>query len=146
MSNAMVAMLPHLLAGLNLLGVLLLLPAYWAIRSGHRGRHQWLMVMALVVGLVFLLLYLTYHWIVGHVPFTGQGWIRIVYFSLLAAHVLMALVTAIMVPMTALRALGNHWEKHVAIARRTLPLWLFVCISGLVVYVMAFFLYPPPVT
>lgn len=143
MSNGMVVMLPHLLAGLNLLGVLLLLPGYWAIRSGHRERHRLLMTLALVVGVVFLLLYVTYHWIVGHVPFAGHGGVRIVYFSLLVIHVLMALVTAILVPMTAVRAFGKRWEKHVVIARRTLPLWLFVCVSGLVVYAMAFYLYPP---
>ncbi|MEO5328077.1 MAG: DUF420 domain-containing protein [Magnetococcus sp. THC-1_WYH] len=143
MDTDFIAILPHLLAGLNLAGILILVPGYRAIRSGNRDRHRLLMTGALVVGGLFLVLYLVYHAAVGHVPFAGQGGARIVYFSILFAHVLAALLIAIMVPVTVVRAIRGRFDKHVPIARWTLPIWLFVCLSGLVVYVMAFYLYAP---
>ncbi|MBF0146632.1 MAG: DUF420 domain-containing protein [Magnetococcales bacterium] len=137
MNHDTVALLPHLLAFLNLAGILFLVPAYLAIRSGRRDRHRRLMIGGLVVGVVFLVVYLVYHAVVGHVPFPGQGWMRVVYFSILATHVCMALVIAIMVPITVVWAIRGRFDKHVKIARWTLPIWLFVCVSGLVVYGMA---------
>ncbi|MBF0421530.1 MAG: DUF420 domain-containing protein [Magnetococcales bacterium] len=142
MSNDFVTTLPHCLAGLNLAGVLTLVPAYWAIRSGREEQHRLLMALALLIGMIFLVLYLVYHAIVGHVPFAGHGWVRPVYFSLLASHVLAALAVAYLVPKTVFRAWRGRWSAHVSIAPLTLSIWLFVCVSGLVVYAMAFYLYP----
>lgn len=141
MNSNIIAILPHVLAGLNLTGVFFLVPAYMAIRSGQKDRHRWLMIGALLVGVIFLVIYLVYHAVVGHVPFAGEGTVRVVYFSILASHVLMALVTALLVPFVVVQALRGRFEKHVKFARWTLPSWLFVCISGLTVYIMAFYLY-----
>lgn len=143
MDTDFIAMLPHLLAGLNLAGIMILVPGYIAIRSGNKDHHRLLMIGALGVGSLFLVFYLTYHAAVGHVPFAGRGLVRVVYFSILSAHVLAALLVAIMVPVTVVRAMRNRFDKHVKIARWTLPMWLFVCLSGLVVYVIAFYLYAP---
>ncbi|MBF0110674.1 MAG: DUF420 domain-containing protein [Magnetococcales bacterium] len=137
MNHDLVLLLPHVLAFLNLSGLMLLLPGYWAIRSGRRERHRRLMVASLVVGVLFLIVYLGYHAVVGHVPFPGQGMVRVFYFTILFTHIFMALVVAILVPITVVHALRGRFSGHVRIARWTLPVWLFVCFSGLVVYGMA---------
>lgn len=137
----MIAYLPHLQATLNGISLILISLAYVAIRSGNKERHKKLMLSALAVSSVFLVSYLTYHAQVGHVPFEGVGGIRIVYFSILFTHIACAALCLVMILMTAFRALKGTFERHKKIARWTLPLWGFVCVSGIVIYVMAFHIY-----
>ena len=99
------------------------------------------MISAFVVSLLFLVSYLTYHYHVGSVRFTGKGWIRPVYFSILISHTVLAAAIVPLVLVTLRRALKGHFDKHVRIARWTLPLWLYVSLTGVVVYFMLYHLF-----
>ena len=102
-----------------------------------------LMIAALFVSSLFLVFYLYYHYQVGNIPFAGQGMIRPVFFSLLASHVILA---ALMVPMilaTVIRALRGRFDDHRRIARWTLPVWIYVSVTGVLIYLLAFQIYPP---
>jgi putative membrane protein len=134
--------LPHILAVINTATVIVLLASYWFIRQGDRGSHKKGMLTAAVLGAAFLAIYLTYHFSAGLAKFGGEGTIRPIYFTLLGVHVLMALVVAIMVPVTLIRGLGGSIAAHRKIAAWALPFWLFVSVSGVVVYVMAIHIYP----
>lgn len=96
------------------------------------------MVSAFVTSSLFLVSYLTYHYHVGSVPFKGQGWIRVVYFSVLLSHTVLAVVIVPLVLITLIRALKGTFERHKRIARWTLPLWLYVSVTGVVVYWMLY--------
>ena len=100
------------------------------------------MFVAIGLGVAFLAIYLVYHAFAGLAKFGGHGAIRPIYFTLLAVHVAMAFVVAVLVPVTFYNALRQRFATHKRFARVTLPLWLFVAVSGLVVYVMAVHLYP----
>ena len=89
--------------------------------------------------------YLTYHAAVGYMPFTGQGMIRPFYFTLLASHIVLAAVIVPLVLTTVFFALRGNFTRHPQIARWTLPLWLYVSVSGVVIYLLGFHLYPPQV-
>lgn len=134
--------LPHVLALINATSLVVLLRAYGRIRAGDRDGHRRTMYVAIGLGAVFLAIYLYYHASAGLAKFGGTGAIRPIYFSLLAVHVLMAAVVAVLVPITIFKALKQRFETHRRLARWTLPSWLFVCVSGLVVYVMAVHLFP----
>jgi uncharacterized membrane protein YozB (DUF420 family) len=101
------------------------------------------MIGAFAVSSVFMASYLTYHAAVGYMPFAGQGMIRPLYFTLLAAHVILAAVIVPLVLTTLFFALRGDFLRHPRLARWTLPLWLFVSISGVVIYLLGFHLYPP---
>ena len=96
---------------------------------------------AFAVSVVFLISYLTYHYQVGSVRFTGQGWIRPVYFAILTSHTILAAVIVSLAPVTISRALRARFEKHVKIARWTLPIWPHVSVTGVVVYWLLYHLY-----
>ena len=100
------------------------------------------MVSALAIASLFLISYLTYHYHVGSVRFTGEGWIRPVYFSILISHTVLAILIVPLALITLRRALKGRFDKHVRIARWTLPLWLYVSITGVVVYLMLYHLWP----
>jgi putative membrane protein len=134
--------LPHVLAIINAATIVVLLRAYSLIRARDRDGHRRTMIVAISLGVAFLTVYFVYHAFSGLAKFGGQGLIRPVYFSLLAVHVLMALVVAVMVPLTFFNALKQRFATHRRLARVTLPMWLFVAASGLVVYAMAIHLYP----
>ncbi len=134
--------LPHILAVINTATVIVLLVSYWFIQHGDRESHKKGMLTAAVLGAAFLAIYLTYHFSAGLAKFGGEGAIRPIYFTLLGIHVLMALVVAIMVPLTLVRGLGGSFAAHKKIASWALPFWLFVSVSGVVVYVMAIHIYP----
>jgi putative membrane protein len=134
--------LPHVLAVINAATIVVLLRAYRLIRARDREGHRRTMFVALGLGAAFLAVYLVYHASAGLAKFGGYGAVRPFYFTLLAIHVLMAAVVAVLVPFTVFRALTRRFDRHRRIARVTLPSWLFVAASGLVVYVMAVHLYP----
>ncbi len=119
---------------------MLLTVGYACIRQRKVVAHKICMVTAFVVSSLFLVTYLIHHYQVGSVPFSGQGWLRGVYFSLLIPHVVLA---ALVVPL-ALTTIHHGWksrfDKHVRIARWTLPIWLYVSVSGVLVYWMLYWL------
>lgn len=133
--------LPHFNASLNAVSLVLISFAYIAIKSGNKERHKKLMVSALSVSVVFLISYLYYHGKIGHVPFEGVGFVRPVYFTILFTHIGFAAVCLILIIFTVLRAIMGQFERHKKIARITFPIWAFVCVSGIIVYVMAFHLF-----
>lgn len=136
--------LTHVLAVLNAATIVVLLYAHSRIRAGDRGGHVRGMLVALVIGATFLAVYLVYHAFAGLAKFGGVGPIRPIYFTLLAVHVAMAFTTAVLVPVTVYNAIKGRFVTHRRFARVTFPIWMFVAVSGLVVYVMAVQLYPLP--
>jgi putative membrane protein len=130
--------LPAVNATLNALATLCLLAGYLFIRQGRRDAHRAAMVGALVLSALFLTSYLVYHYHVGSRPFTGEGWIRTVYFTVLITHVVLAIVIVPLVVITVSRALAARFDRHRRIARWTWPLWLYVSVTGVIVYLMLY--------
>jgi uncharacterized membrane protein YozB (DUF420 family) len=128
-------------ATLNGTSAILLAGGYAAIRSGKIGVHKAFMISAFVVSSVFLGSYLLYHYRVGHVAFQGQGWIRPVYFVLLTTHTILAVVIVPMILVTLRRAWIGKFDRHRVIARWTLPLWFYVSVTGVIVYLMVYQIY-----
>lgn len=128
-------------ASLNGISALLLAGGYAAIRAGKREVHKVFMVSAFAVSTVFLVSYVVYHIRVGHVPFHGQGWIRPVYLALLLSHTVLAVVIVPLILITLRRAWQEKFDKHRRIARWTLPLWFYVCVTGVVIYLMVYQIY-----
>ena len=130
--------LPTLNAALNATSAVLLALGWTAIRRGRRELHRRCMLGALTTSALFLTSYLVYHAQVGSVRFTGQGWVRIVYFAILLSHTVLAVVIAPFVVVTVTRALRANFEAHRRLARLTLPLWAWVSVTGVVVYWMLY--------
>ncbi len=133
-----VTWLPHLNAALNATSGILLSAGYLSIRAGRIDRHRACMLGAVAVSVIFLISYVIYHLEVGSVPFTREGSIRVVYFTVLVTHAVLAAVIVPLAAITVTRALRERFDRHVAIARWTLPLWIYVSISGVVVYWMLY--------
>ena len=131
-------------AVLNAIATLLLAVGWVLIRQGRWRAHRAAMVAAFLVSAVFLVCYLSYHWIVGHVPFTGQGTARIVYFTILISHILLAVLVPILAIAMFVLAWRGRWEAHRRLGRVTMPIWLYVSVTGVVIYVMLYHLYPAP--
>ena len=134
--------LPLLNAILNSLSAVLLCGGYIAIRRRRKAVHKTCMLTACITSTLFLISYLTYHYHVGSKPFTGQGSIRLVYFMILISHTILAVVIVPLVVLTLTRAWKAQWPRHRRLARWTLPLWLYVSVTGVVVYLMLYQLYP----
>ncbi|MBF0129829.1 MAG: DUF420 domain-containing protein [Alphaproteobacteria bacterium] len=134
--------LPHVNAALNLLAFLLLLTGFALVRSGRKNAHKVAMASAVAVSAVFLVSYLIYHFTSPIVMFKGGGALRMVYYGVMVSHVLLATLVTPMVIMTALRAIRGETERHRALARWTLPLWLYVSFTGVLVYYMLYLMYP----
>ena len=134
--------LPHILAVINVATIIVLLASYWFIQHGDRERHRAGMLVAAGLGVAFLAIYLTYHFNAGLAKFGGHGTVRPIYFTLLLVHIALALVVAALVPLTLMRGLGGSLAAHRKVASWALPVWLFVSVSGVVVYVMAIHVYP----
>ncbi len=134
--------LPHVIAGLNALSVLCLGAGYAFIRRGDKTRHRALMLAALAASAAFLVVYVIYKLNSGFAKFGGEGAIRPIYFAILILHVAGAALLVPLVPMLVWRALSGQFERHRRLARFTWPLWMYVGISGVVVYVMAVHLFP----
>ena len=130
-------------ASLNGISAILLAGGYAAIQAGKRNVHKYFMVSAFGVSTVFLASYLVYHYRVGHVVFQGQGLIRPVYFTLLISHTVLAIVIVPLILVTLRRAWQEKFDKHRLIARWTLPLWFYVCVTGVIVYLMLYQIYAP---
>lgn len=130
--------LPALNASLNATSAVLLAVGYYFIRSGQRDKHRACMIAALIVSGLFLTSYVIYHLQVGSVPFQKQGAIRLVYFTILITHVILAAAIVPMVLITVSRALKARFPQHKAIARWTLPLWIYVSVTGVIVYLMLY--------
>src|ERR1700744_2187307 len=129
-------------ATLNGTTAVLLTCGYVAIRVRTIAVHKGFMVAAFLTSTAFLISYLAYHYRVGHVAFQGQGWIRPVYVALLLTHTVLAAVIVPMIIVTLRRAWLEKFDKHRLIARWTLPLWLYVSVTGVIVYLMVYQIYP----
>ena len=119
----------------------LLVAGYTAIRAGKKAVHKALMVSAFFVSTAFLVSYLIYHYRVGHVVFQGQGWIRPVYFTILISHTVLAAAIVPMIIVTLRRAWMERFDRHRVIARWTLPLWIYVSATGVIVYLLVYQIY-----
>ena len=135
-------LLPGVNASLNGLSGCFLVIGYLAIRNGHATLHRRLMLSAFTTSTLFLISYLTYHFQVQFTPFQGQGAARIVYYAILIPHVVLAVVMVPMILVTLKRGLTGHFDKHRPIARWTLPIWLYVSVTGVLVYLMLYVWYP----
>ncbi len=139
----LIPLLPPLQASLNMISACLIVAAYYHIRKGHREAHKRYMIGALGVSTLFLISYLYYHNQVGYVPFTGQGAIRPLYFFILFTHIALAVVIVPLILLTLIYAIRDRVVQHQRITRWTLPLWLYVSVTGVLIYLLAFQLYPP---
>jgi len=133
--------LPALNATLNATSAIFLTAGYLFIRLGRITPHKRCMLSALVTSTLFLTSYVIYHANTGSRPFPGVGPIRYVYFSILISHVLLAITIVPLALVTARRGLRAQYDRHVKIARWTLPLWLYVSVTGVVIYLMLYQLY-----
>jgi uncharacterized membrane protein YozB (DUF420 family) len=131
-------------ATLNASSAVLLSTGYWMIRRGRVLAHKSCMGLAFLSSTAFLVSYLLYHARVGSVAFRGQGWIRPVYFTLLASHTILAAAIVPLAVITLSRALREQFDRHKQIARWTLPLWLYVSVTGVVIYFLLYHLYAAP--
>jgi uncharacterized membrane protein YozB (DUF420 family) len=129
-------------ASLNAISAILLVAGFTFILRGKIRAHRACMLSAFTASALFLISYVIYHIRVGNVRFLGQGWIRPVYFTLLISHVFLAIVILPLAIITLTRALREQFDRHRRIARWTLPLWLYVSVTGVIVYVMLYHLYP----
>lgn len=133
--------LPAVNATLNALSAIFLTTGYVLIRRGRRKLHERCMLAALTTSALFLVSYVVYHVNTGSRPFPGQGVVRVVYFAILITHVTLAVAILPLALTTAARGLTAQYDRHVRIARWTLPLWLYVSVTGVVIYLMLYRLY-----
>jgi putative membrane protein len=133
--------LPTLNATLNGISAVLLSTGYVFIRRKDRYRHKLCMLAAFAMSVLFLISYVVYHAQVGSKPFPGQGAMRVIYFIVLVPHVLLAATIVPLALITLSRGLANRVDPHRRIARWTLPIWLYVSVTGVMVYLMLYKLY-----
>src|SRR5687767_7180120 len=137
-----ISALPHFNAALNFSSFLLLLIGYFFIRRKNIIAHRNCQIAALSVSVLFLISYLTYHSQHGATRFQGQGIVRPIYFTILTTHTILAAVIVPFVIITVRRAKRGDFLRHRSVARLTLPMWLYVSVTGVLVYVMLYHLYP----
>jgi putative membrane protein len=128
--------LPPIYAGINGVTSIILISAFWAIRMKNIELHKRLMVTAIGLSVLFLIMYVLYHMTSDSTSFGGEGLIKYVYYFILISHILLSVVVIPFVLITFVRAITNDIERHKKIARITFPLWLYVTISGVMVYFM----------
>ena len=131
-----IADLPAVNASLNAISALLLATGFVFIRRGEIERHRFCMIAALVVSTVFLACYVTYHANHGSTPYPGTGWMRGLYFLVLVPHVLLAIAVPPLALVTVSRAWRADFLRHKKIARITFPIWMYVSVTGVIVYWM----------
>ncbi len=134
--------LPLLNATLNGISAVLIVSGRILIRRGKREAHRALMIAAVCTSAAFLTSYVTYHAFFPPTHFGGQGWSRPVYFSILISHTILAMVIVPMVLITLARGVKGSFERHRAIARWTFPVWLYVSVTGVVIYLMLYRIFP----
>ena len=128
--------LPPIYASINGLTAVLLLFALWAIKNGKRNLHQRLMTLCVLLSLLFLIMYVAYHMTSDSTPYGGEGILRYVYFFILISHIFLSIVIIPLVLKTYLRAYLGKFEKHRKLARITFPIWLYVAVTGVLIYIM----------
>lgn len=133
--------LPHLTAGLNAATLALLLLGFALIRSGRRDLHRRAMLAAVTTSGLFLAAYVVYHASAPIFVFRGTGTVRPLYYTLLISHVVLAAAVTPMIGLTVWRAVSGRFEPHRGLARWTLPVWLYVSVSGIVVYALLYHVY-----
>ena len=134
--------LPLVNAVLNASSALCLLAGYYFIRRKQVAAHRTCMIAAVTCSALFLTSYIVYHVSVGSVRFAGEGGARVVYFAILTSHTLLAAAVPPLAIITLLRGLKRRFKSHRKIARWTLPIWLYVSVTGVIVYIMLYRLYP----
>jgi putative membrane protein len=134
--------LPTLNAGLNATSAFLLIIGYYFIHQRNIEAHRLCMSLAFIVSILFLCSYLYYHAHAGSTRFTGEGWIRPVYFAILLTHTVLAAIVPLLAIATLYRAAQQQFDKHRRFARWTLPLWLYVSVTGVVIYWLLYRIYP----
>ena len=137
-----ISYLPHLNACLNGTSAVLLFSGYGFIKGRNVVAHRACQIGALIVSIIFLASYLTYHYHHGATRFQGTGIARPIYFTILTSHTILAIVIVPLVALTFYRAFRQDFVRHRRIARITLPLWLYVSITGVIVYLMLYQIYP----
>lgn len=130
--------LPAVNATLNAISAILLLIGYSQIKAGRREQHKTWMLAAFTSSAVFLVCYLVYHAQVGSVPFTRQGFVRPLYFTILITHIVLAAAVVPLVLLTLTRGLKGRFPQHRRIARWTFPIWMYVSVTGVLVYVLLY--------
>jgi putative membrane protein len=138
-----ISQLPTLNASLNATSAVLLVTGYYFIRHRNIAAHRLCMLLAFAVSIVFLCSYLYYHAHAGSTRFTGEGWIRPVYFTILLSHTVLAALVPFLAIVTLYRAVRQQFDKHRRLARWTFPLWLYVSVTGVVIYWLLYHVYPP---
>lgn len=133
---APLTILPPIYATINGITAVLLLFAYWAIRNQKRALHETLMKTSIILSLLFLVMYVAYHMTSDSTPYGGEGFIRYVYFFILITHITLSIGIIPMVLVTYVRAISKHFGAHKKIARITFPIWLYIAVTGVVVYLM----------
>ncbi len=132
--------LPAVNASLNATATVLLLTGYGLIRNGKRDAHRKVMISAFGVSILFLICYVVYHAQVGSVKFQHEGWLKTLYFAILIPHVLLAASVPVLAIMTLRRAFKGEFARHRKLARITFPIWLYVSVTGVIVYLMLYHL------
>ena len=128
--------LPPIYATINALTAVILIISVIQIKKGNRKNHEFLMKTAILLSLLFLLLYIAYHMTSDSTKYGGDGILRYLYYFILITHIMLSITVIPFVLITYVRAITGKFEKHKAIARITFPLWLYVAITGVIVYVM----------
>jgi len=139
--SPIISSLPHLNAALNATATVLLVTGWLLIKRRRIQQHRAVMIAAVITSAAFLASYVTYHANAGSKPFPGTGAIRTVYFAILIPHVILAAVSLPPILITFIRGLRRDDQRHRRIARWTLPVWLYVSVTGVIVYVMLYRLY-----
>jgi putative membrane protein len=139
---------PHLNAVLNASSSIFLISGFYFIMKGRIASHRWCMICASSVSALFLIFYVTHHALrtyyfgLGPTRFTGEGLIRPVYFTILTSHTILATLVGPFVILTLVRGLKGSYERHKKIARLVFPVWLYVGVTGVIVYILLYHLYP----
>lgn len=128
--------LPPIYASINAFTAFVLVAAFWAITNKRQNLHKRLMQFAILLSVVFLAMYVAYHMTSESTKFGGQGAIKYIYYIILISHIILSIAVIPFVLITYVRAITNNFERHKKIARITFPLWLYVAISGVLVYIM----------
>lgn len=128
--------LPPVYASINAVTSLLLITAFWAIKSGKRKIHERIMKTCIGLSAAFLAMYVAYHMTSESTSYGGEGWLRYFYFSVLITHISLSIGVTPLILFTFSRALAGNFERHRALAKFAFPIWLYVAISGVVVYLM----------
>ena len=136
------SLLPHILAVINAASIGVLVVGYGRIRAGNRDGHRQTMLWAIALGAGFLAIYVAYHAGAGLAKFGGAGIVRPIYFTILVVHIVLATVIAVLAPVAIWNALTGRFAMHRALARWAFPIWMFVAVSGLVIYIMTIHIWP----